>query len=498
MEPLPSLARYDLAFLEDRNSARPSTTVPLCIPCLGQHCDRQTQTTWQCSVCKSVLYVSQSHQYIYCDCGRCAYPDWTFLCTDRHNHGPDYIRFDIQELTHVLENTHPLEDLNILILGRTGVGKSTWINAFLNYLAHQTLDEAIEAESLPWIIPFAFRTYSTDDNGDFVDLKVEVGFDENGDEHGSPSKKVGVQEQDGTSGGSATQTTVVHRVQIDNRLIRLIDTPGIGDTRGLSKDKENLADILSVLRTYKKLHGILILLKPNEQRLDLILKFCIQELLTHLHRDAAKNIAFGFTNTRGTNYAPGDSFDPLRQLLSRFDDVNIPLRKQTVYCFDSESFRFLAAQKMQGKIVGCLDENRASWEYSVAESRRLLDHFRNLPPHNVTSTVNLYETRHRIVALTRPMAAIAEAIRSSILVNEDNINDLKQNAKKQEDLEKLLKIQVKTLQAKAMDLPRTTCSHPDCTSHSPTGLLGVDGHETLKTIYKASCHSPCYFDGCET
>ena len=117
---------------------------------------------------------------------------------------------------------------------------------------------------------------------------------------------------DGTKGQSATQKTLVHSVQIGNYAVRLFDTPGIGDTRGAAQDTENMADILSVLSNYEKLHGILILLKPNNSRLTLMFRFCIKELLTHLHRDATQNMVFGFTNTRGSNYKPGDTFAPLK------------------------------------------------------------------------------------------------------------------------------------------------------------------------------------------
>jgi len=63
-----------------------------------------------------------------------------------------------------------------------------------------------------------------------------------------------------------------------------------------------MENILHTINNYEHLHGILILLKPNSSRLTVMFRFVIQELLTHLHRDAAKNIVFGFTNTRGTRY----------------------------------------------------------------------------------------------------------------------------------------------------------------------------------------------------
>jgi len=252
-----------------------------------------------------------------------------------------------------------------------------------------------------------------------------------------------------------------------------------------------MADLHSVLRSYDKLHGILILLKPNDQKLDVMFKFCVQELLIHLHRDAARNIAFGFTNTRGANYLPGDTFDPLRQLLGQFKEVKIDLRKQNVYCFDSEIFRYLAAQKQHNKSLGHLDENRASWNHSVRESKRLIDYFSGLEPHRVTGTVNLHETRHRTVTITEPMATIAERIRSSINVNGDDIRELLRNEKKTKELQGLLKAKVKTLNAFAVDRSRTACAHADCVDHSSTGIKGLDGKEILTTVYQTLCHSPC-------
>lgn len=48
----------------------------------------------------------------------------------------------------------PKKVFNILILGETGVGKSTWINGIVNYMAYPSLQEAIDTGSMSVIIPF--------------------------------------------------------------------------------------------------------------------------------------------------------------------------------------------------------------------------------------------------------------------------------------------------------------------------------------------------------
>jgi hypothetical protein len=294
-----------------------------------------------------------------------------------------------------------------------------------------------------------------------------------------------VDEHDGSKGQSATQQATVYTFHYQGSLIRLIDTPGIGDTRGIDQDRKNMANILSVLRNYAELHGVLILLKPNNARLGVMFRFCVKELLTHLHRSAAENMVFGFTNTRGSNYTPGDTFKPLENLLSEDNDVIRGLFRSNVYCFDSESFRYLAARK-ENIDMGNIEDYRRSWDQSAAETRRMLEHFQSLQPHHTQRTLSLNETRHLILQLTAPMQQISVAIKDTIAKNEQQVQELNDTQLTGAALKANLHIQKTTVKGKQLTKPKTVCAHDSCVKP-----IYDESTQTEVLLRKKLCHNPC-------
>ncbi|KAM5350227.1 hypothetical protein ACJ41O_006732 [Fusarium nematophilum] len=470
-------ARYDQGSIDTTAQPKPVKRRFVKIPCPGSGCDPSRKCEWICHRCFAPIECGFTDEYVYCDCGRSAYSSYDFKCNGE-GHGPGFEKYRSRDLKALLMKLDQSDCLNILILGETGVGKSTFINGFVNYLSYKTLDEAKVADSLAWVIPCSFSTQVMDRDAPDREIEEKV-------------VRVGSRddEADGRKGDSATQQTAVYPVTIGSVTYRLIDTPGIGDTRGLSYDKKNMADILETLSSYDELHGILILLKSNNSRLNTTFRFCIKELLVHLHRSAATNMAFGFTNTRISNYTPGDTFAPLKTLLAEHSEIGLTLTTSTTYCFDSESFRYLAAYK-DGFQLPNEEDFRRSWEHSRREAQRLLDHFKGTPPHRVNSTISLNGARQLISELTKPMGDISQLIRTNITMLEDKKRELKDTRLTTDSLRKKLHLEKIQFNSKALRKPRTVCAATECCDFKDSGK---DDGEVVR-IYKTHCHPECYLE----
>ena len=448
------------------------------IPCPGRNCDPSQICSWICPNCQAPIEYGYSDQYFYCECGRCLFTDHDFKCNS-DQHGQQFERYDQRHLESLLKSLKQSDYVNILILGETGVGKSTFINAFVNYLHFKTLDEAMAAPVLHHVIPCSFSTQTMNrsgPDGEIEEKLVKVGFRDD--------------EEDGSKGSSATQRTQVYPITIGATTYRLIDTPGIGDTRGIEYDKTNMADILSTLSSYDELHGVLILLKSNNARMTAQFAYCVKDLLTHLHRSAAANMVFGFTNTRISNYTPGDTFGSLRKLLAEHPDVGLSLTNHTAYCFDSESFRYLAAYK-QDIHMDNQEDFRRSWQHSRDEAWRMLDHFKVKPPHPVRNTMSLNSTRELICSLTKPMAEISKNIRTNMAMCEDDIQKLQDTRLTGDKLQAQLNPKKKCFRYSPLDKPRTVCANLDCVEYRDDGT----GSNRMLTDYVQHCHSPCHLQG---
>jgi len=438
------------------------------LPCPGatSRCG-SNQRTWSCEVCKEQMEYGFD-DYFYCSCGRAPMKSFSYKCNGS-SHGDDFLAFQPSAVENHARNMKPIQELNILFLGETGVGKSTWINGFANYISYSTLSEAENSDNV-CVIPTKFAMM----NENYEEVEVKSGTDANEDQQ---------------VGQSSTQMPKSYVFRHGRTDVRIIDTPGIGDTRGIDHDRINFDHIMTHLSDFDEINGICILLKPNNARLSVMFKFCIKELLTHLHRDACKNIVFCFTNARGTFYKPGDSLPALRELI-KSNKIDLQLRKETIYCIDNESVRFLAALKQGIKFDEDAKKNYStSWEMSVKETDRLIDYISSLQRHKVKNTLSLNGARRFILVLSRPLAEITSTIQSNIIVAEQRRQKILESTKDKDDLAKnYLYIPAVDLETTPIDFPRTVCTAHGCVKHISVGAV-------QKIDYKTHCHPHCYLTG---
>ena len=253
---------------------------------------------------------------------------------------------------------------NVLLIGESGVGKSTFINAFVNYLQFDTFEKAQQSTPIV-LLPISFIITQ---GAAFEEQRVVYdGLDKSSNEdHEHPGQSV-------TQHCKSYLFTLKYE-KYRGRQMRLIDTPGIGDVRGTEQDDRNMQDILAFINNLTHLHAICIVMKPNVTRLNVVFRSCLIQLLDLLGEKARDHVLFCFTNTRATFYGPGDTAPVLKKLLASLPGAGVPFGKANSFCFDSESFRYLVAKNQDVRFENDqIDQYEASWKKSSEESSRLFE-----------------------------------------------------------------------------------------------------------------------------
>jgi GTP-binding protein EngB required for normal cell division len=270
-----------------------------------------------------------------------------------------------------------MKEMNILFLGEPNVGKTTCINAIVDYMRCASFEEAEQ-----------------------FNMKSNHNVNE-----GTTNNEV--------TGYSKTEEPKAYVFEWGDTFVRLIDTPGIGDTRSKKQDKKNFDLILKYLTTLEDLHGVCILLKSNKSQLKVIYKLCIKELLASLHESASENIVFCFTKTGGTSYRQGETWPALRKLLAD-KKVNIDLSMHTLYSMDNDSFCDI--HKGVKFDEDARIKNSEIWLKSVAETNRMLNHIAALKPQDIISKHSVGKV---ITNITKPIDEIEKKLDTSAAVVED-------------------------------------------------------------------------------
>ncbi len=422
---------------------------------------------WSCSQCFNDLFLDLDTRdqvetaTVFCpECGEFQLWEASFRCKEpTHGSKFDQFRFDkageLNALRSSFKQIQKMKVKTILILGQSGVGKSTWINSLVNYISFNTIEEAMDPRArLQAVICQTFYNPLPGKE----DVSATIGQDVNdGNERRVP----------GMACTRAPRVYPLNLGQDETSMYQLIDTPGLGDPEGVAKDEENVRMILQELHCHNYLSAIWILLRPDEERLTSQFRYCLSELLSRIHRSANKNIFFCFTRSRPTFY----NAVPTKRILESWfkeagenDLVEILAQKNKSYCFDNESFMMLVLAK-QGGIQfrkSDINERAESFAHSAKTSANLIRVVGTLKPHDIKDTISLNDALLMIAHLCKAIVPIVQLIE----FNETQIARAVEEAAKTktdaEDWGKKLTTTLKTRVDTILDLPSVTCGHKDC------------------------------------
>ena len=232
-----------------------------------------------------------------------------------------------------------------VLLGETGAGKSTLIDAISNYFSFESLEEA---ESAGGLFPSDQQTRS---------------------------------ESTTPVGKSVTQKPQEYIFEHKNKQLVVIDTPATEDvgTSRHDKYKEHVKNIFRLLSKYENIHAICILMKATKNRLNNAFQYTLTEFLRRLDTNARNNVIFIFTHAASTNFKPDPTLKVLQQffLEKRF---SLPLNKSTVYCFENNTVQYLKESKTETS-PGDKEYAAINWKRSVESTDSMLGYIHSLTPH---------------------------------------------------------------------------------------------------------------------
>ncbi|CAG2173909.1 unnamed protein product [Oppiella nova] len=179
-------------------------------------------------------------------------------------------------------------EITILLLGESGVGKTHFINAFANYLNHA--DFGVGSKHPICVSPIDI-TIMDHDTLESINVKLI----DNGN-------------QKFNANGGEGEYPKCYTFRINDLLINIIDTPDI------ERDGNNERVIMDFISNYRKINAI----------------------LSHLNKSATDNILFLFENT----YRPGNSVTVLIAELKSTTKIDIKFNKDKIFCINYESFNY--------------------------------------------------------------------------------------------------------------------------------------------------------------
>uniref|UniRef100_A0A3Q2DKX2 Septin-type G domain-containing protein n=2 Tax=Cyprinodon variegatus TaxID=28743 RepID=A0A3Q2DKX2_CYPVA len=264
------------------------------------------------------------------------------------HHGPPSIyqlipkKEMIGTLTRVTAGEKDENKINktILLVGETGAGKSTLINALFNYAV------GVKFEDEVWFqIVEEERSQSQSQTSDLIVYQI-FGFE-----------------------GQSLPFSLT-----------IIDTPGFGNTRGLEKDNSVSRRLLDLFRSEDGVHEINavgLVMKASDNRLNGRLRYIFNSVMSLFGKDLENNIVALVTHSDGRR--PENVLNALEdaEIKCSTDEMNQPVH----FMFNNQQI------KQRNRTDKDQDGSKYFWDFTNEEMGRLRDFLTKTKPQPLKTTV---------------------------------------------------------------------------------------------------------------
>jgi GTP-binding protein EngB required for normal cell division len=249
---------------------------------------------------------------------------------------------------------------NIMVVGETGVGKSTWLHCFINYLQGIQIEENN-------------RYYLFDEKKLQEEYKKEK---ENEELYG---KK--------TSASSVTDKPSIYNVEPTSRFpnpIRLIDTAGFGDSRGEKYDEKITKDMKELFTNkIDTIQAICLIFKSSDNRAHERSKAILDKLFNLFGKEVKDNIIIMFTFVDDYNIIP--AFQVLKDEKSPFYNILGPIDNLPYFKFNNNAY-----------LTNDKELAETFYEKNTQNFEKLLKHVFSLKQISLESTRKVCQDRFEI------------------------------------------------------------------------------------------------------
>ncbi|KAJ9455665.1 Dual specificity protein kinase shkE [Diplonema papillatum] len=231
--------------------------------------------------------------------------------------------------------------ITILLLGETGSGKSTLVNAMFNY-----------ALGVEYNTPVRYRIVKNEANG-------------------------------ASQAESQTPEVKVYRVWCDEigATLRIIDTPGFGDTRGLERDEKITDHIKDALERESKIHAVCFVAAASRPRLTMTQQYIISKVLGCFGINARDHIYVLATFADGKRGPVLDAFA---------SDASFPFSEERSFHFNNSALFVTGDERTE--------VTRAFWFMCQNSLKGFFSHLRKNEdrPFQLEQTVDVIQTQRRL------------------------------------------------------------------------------------------------------